>query len=117
MLERVSTYLFVIFCFWLVFRFIDWWVSRIPDKPPASRLPLTREQKKKINYSHKGNGTALDNLIYELIYYLDDSIKSIRVHGINEKPMKREHQAFGRMECETEVDRPRKRYWIRLIRK
>ena len=84
MLERVGTYLFAMFCFWLVFRFIDWWVSRIPDKPPTSRLPLTREQKKKINYSYKGNGTALDNLIYELIYYSDDSIKSIRVYGIKE---------------------------------
>ena len=38
MLERVGTYLFVIFCFWLVFRFVGWWVSWIPDKLPTSIL-------------------------------------------------------------------------------
>ena len=117
MLERVGTYLFAIFCFWLAFRLIDWLISRIPDKPSAPRLPLTRSQKKKISYSYKGNGTVLDNLIYELVYYLDDAIKSIQVHGINEKPKKQEHEAFGRMECEPEIDRPLKRYWIRILAK
>lgn len=117
MLEKAGIYLFVIFCFWLVIRFIDWWLSSIPDKPPSPRLPLTREQKKKINYSYKGNGTALDNLIYELVYYLDSSIKRIEVHGLNQKPMREESEAFSRMECEPEIARPTKRYWIRILAK
>ena len=117
MIEKVGTYLFAIFCCWLFFRFIDWWASQTPDKPPAPRLPLTREQKKKINYPYKSNGTALDTLIYELVYYLDDSIKRIEVHGLNQKPMRGESEAFGRMECEPEIARPKKRYWIRILAK
>jgi len=103
-----------IFSIWLVFQLMDWLVSCIPVKPPPLRLPLTYDQKKKIKYPYNGDGTSLVNLIYELMFHLDDSIKWIEVFGINGEPKQRNHECFGRMRCEPLILNSRRLFFTHL---